>query len=251
MKNKVAVIILAAGLGTRMKSDMAKVLHTILGRAMVLYVVQAARELAGKDVVVVVGYQAQQVRKTVSNCYQASFALQEKQLGTGHAVLCALPQIGKEIEQVVILCGDTPLLSYATLKALLDGHLEQNRELSVLAVDVHNPKGYGRVLLDKHGHLAGIIEEVDADEEQKKITLINSGIYCVRKSFLTDALAKIEANNAQKELYLTDIIGIGYREGQEIGAVIGSDSEEILGVNSQAELRLAEQLMKRRRPEIA
>jgi bifunctional UDP-N-acetylglucosamine pyrophosphorylase/glucosamine-1-phosphate N-acetyltransferase/UDP-N-acetylglucosamine pyrophosphorylase len=251
MKNKVAAVILAAGLGTRMKSDKAKVLHTILGRAMVLYVVETAQKIAGENIVVVIGYQAQQVRQIVSDCCKTQFALQEQQLGTGHAVLCAMPQISNEIEHVIILCGDTPLLSHVTLQTLLCGHLEQNRDLSLLAVNVQNPTGYGRILLDHRGQLAGIVEEADADGEVKKITLINSGIYCVRKAFLADALAKIDANNAQRELYLTDIIGVGYREDRAIGAVIGSDPEEILGVNSQVELNLAEQIMKRRDREIA
>ena len=251
MSDKIAVIILAAGLGTRMKSDKAKVLHTILGRAMVLHVVETARKIAGKNIVVVIGYQAQQVRKIVSDCYQTRFALQEQQLGTGHAVSCALSQVADNIEHVIILCGDTPLLSPDTIKMLLDQHVEQNRDLSMLAVNVPNPAGYGRVILDPQGRLAGIVEEADADGKQKKINLINSGIYCVRKSFLTDALAKIDTNNVQKELYLTDIIAVGYRENRAIGVVIGNDPEEILGVNSQRELKLAEELMKRRGREIA
>jgi UDP-N-acetylglucosamine diphosphorylase/glucosamine-1-phosphate N-acetyltransferase len=251
MINKVAVIILAAGLGTRMKSDMAKVLHAILGRAMVLYVVETAKKIAEKNIVVVIGYQAQKVRKIILDSYQTHFALQEQQLGTGHAVLCALPQIPHDVEHVIILCGDTPLLSHGTLQTLLDGHLEENRDLSVLAVNVKNPTGYGRILRDHQGQLAGIVEEADADAVQRNITLINSGIYCVRKSFLANALAKIDANNAQKELYLTDIIGVGYREGRAMGAVIGNDPEEILGVNSQTELKLAEHILKRRGREIA
>ena len=185
-KNRVAVIILAAGMGTRMKSSKPKVLHEILGKPMVMYVVKTANKVAGSNVILVVGNQAEKVREALSKDDELIFALQEKQLGTGHAVLCALPYIPEYIEQVVILCGDVPLLSSDTVMRLLDDHIRKNRDVTLLAVEVDNPEGYGRVLFDKNMDVFGIVEEADASEKQKKIKIINTGIYSVKKKFLID-----------------------------------------------------------------
>jgi len=186
----VAVIILAAGLGTRMKSDKAKVLHEILGKAMVLYVVKTAKKVAGNNVILVIGNQAEKVREIVSEEYEAVFALQKEQLGTGHAVSCALPSLTGQIEHVLILCGDVPLIRANTLTRFTDDHLTAKRDISLLAVRIDDPAGYGRILTDENMNLTGIVEEADATEEQKKIKTINTGIYCVRKQFLTDVLQK-------------------------------------------------------------
>ena len=185
LKNNCSVIILAAGLGTRMKSDKAKVLHEIMGRPMVLYVVETAKKAVGASVVIVVGHQAEKVREVVSEKAQVSYALQEKQLGTGHAALCALPYLPDETEEVVILCGDVPLLTAETVRQLLSDHSLSGRDLTLLAVDVEKPTGYGRILFDENRNLLKIVEEADATVEQKKIQTINSGIYCVKKMFLT------------------------------------------------------------------
>ena len=139
-----AVIILAAGLGTRMKSNKAKVLHEILGKPMVMYVVEVAKKIAGDNVVLVVGNQAEKVRKVVSEQTNVLFALQEEQLGTGHAVLCAIPQIPSHVREVVILCGDVPLLTEKTLTGLFEDHVKAQRDISLLAVEIENPTGYGR-----------------------------------------------------------------------------------------------------------
>jgi UDP-N-acetylglucosamine diphosphorylase/glucosamine-1-phosphate N-acetyltransferase len=202
MRKNIAVVILAAGLGTRMKSDKAKVLHEIDERPMILYVVEAAREVAGDDVIVVVGHQAQKVREIISESAQIYFAYQEQQLGTAHAVLCALPLIPDHCDEVVILYGDVPLILPETISRLVEDHLACYRVISLLAVELDNPYGYGRVLLDDNYEVSGIIEEKDATDEQKKIRLINAGIYCIKKQFLQTALPKIQPNNAQKELYL-------------------------------------------------
>ena len=246
MKSNTAVIILAAGLGTRMKSNKAKVLHEIQGRPMVSYVVETARQVAGNNVIVVVGNQAEKVRQVVSGNEDLLFAYQEKQLGTAHAVLCAVPQIPEPCTEVVILCGDVPLIRPETVSRLIDDHLEAQRDISLLAVELENPFGYGRVLLDSNDQLSGIIEEADATAKQKRIKMINSGIYCVNKEFLVRALPQIRSNNAQSELYLTDIIEIGYIAKTTMGVMVGADEREILGVNNLKDLQQVDAIMKTR-----
>lgn len=246
MNKGVAVVILAAGMGTRMKSDKAKVMHEIQGRPMILYVVETAKEVAGDNVVMVVGNQAGIVRDTLSQIAALRYAYQEKQLGTGHAVLCALPYIPAHCEHVVILCGDVPLILPKTIKRLVAEHFDHRRDISLLGVELENPAGYGRIMLDTNQQVIGIKEEADASEEQKKIKLINSGIYCVRKEFLTDSLPKIQSNNAQKEIYLTDIIAIGYETQKKMGLMVGSDRQEILGINTCEDLAIVDAIMQAR-----
>lgn len=247
----VAVIILAAGLGTRMKSDKAKVLHEILGRPMILYVVETAKRIAGGNIILVVGNQAEKVRELVSKDHQVMFAFQEKQMGTGHAVLCALPHVPPNIEDVLILCGDVPLITADTLASLITEHMKANRDISLLAVQIDDPAGYGRVLLDEDMNLAGIVEEADATPEQKNIRTINTGIYCVKKDFLADALPKIRPDNAQGEIYLTDIIELGYKKKQAVGVKISDDADEVTGINTPGDLTAAETIMRNRSGKIS
>jgi UDP-N-acetylglucosamine diphosphorylase/glucosamine-1-phosphate N-acetyltransferase len=243
---KQAVVILAAGMGKRMKSDKAKVLHEILGKPMIMYVVETAKKVAGNDVVLVVGNQAEKVRKIVSENHTVIFALQQDQLGTGHAVSCALPYLPDHTKNVIILCGDVPLLTFETVNRLLKDHILANRDISLLAVSINNPKGYGRVLFDEKMNVSGIVEEADASSEQKSIKTINTGIYCVKKEILFDSLNKIKSNNVQGEFYLTDIIELGYREGKVVGVLIGDDSEEIVGVNTKNDLMRVENILHNR-----
>ena len=246
-KNNIAVIVLAAGLGTRMKSNKAKVLHEILGKPMIIYVAEIAVKVAGDNVVVVVGNQADKVKKIVSDRLNVLFSVQKEQLGTGHAVRCAFPCLPDHVEQVVILNGDVPLLTANTVIDFIDNHLTSKRHVSVLAVEVDNPKGYGRVLFDQNMHVHEIIEESDATKEQKEIKTINTGTYCVEKDFLFDSAKKIKSNNVQKEFYLTDIIKIGNVEGKKVGVLIGKDPEEFVGINNPDELISAEKILKNRR----
>ena len=246
MKNKVAVVILAAGMGTRMKSDKAKVLHEVQGRPMILYVVETARKIAGDDVILVIGNQAQEVRAIIPNTAELLFAYQEQQLGTGHAVLCALPQIPEHCDQVIILCGDVPLIQPETIAALVEDHLRARRDVSLLAVEMDNPSGYGRVLLDDNRQISAIIEEADANADQKRIKLINSGIYCIDKAFLLQALPEIRPDNAQGELYLTDIMSIGYQEKRNMGVVVGTNCQQIIGINTCQDLATVDAIMKSR-----
>jgi len=246
MKNNVAVIILAAGMGTRMKSDKAKVLHEITDQPMITYVVDAARKVAGANVIVVIGHQAQKVQECLSGFDELILAHQDEQRGTAHAVLCALPHIPDHCEEVVILCGDVPLIQSETIIGLVEDHLDNTRDISLLAVELDDPHGYGRVVLDEDLGVTGIIEEADATEEQKAIHLINTGIYCIRKRFLVEALPKIRSDNAQGEFYLTDVMAIGYRDKKKIGVQIGTDCQQILGINTCQDLELVDEIMKKR-----
>lgn len=247
----VAIIILAAGLGTRMKSDKAKVLHAILGRPMILYVVDTARCVAGDNVVLVVGHQADVVRATVSEQATVKYAFQAEQLGTGHAVMCALPALPEGTREVVVLCGDVPLLRRETLQRFLDDHRSHQRTLSVLAVYLDNPTGYGRIVQDQRGHVSGIVEEADANPVEKRIRLVNTGIYCVDRGFLETALGKISADNAQGEYYLTDIVEIAHDAGLPIGVTVGESAAEFAGVNSREQLAAVEKMMGHASDELA
>jgi UDP-N-acetylglucosamine diphosphorylase/glucosamine-1-phosphate N-acetyltransferase len=243
---KPAIIILAAGLGTRMKSNKAKVLHEILGKPMVTHVVETAQKVAGNDIILVIGHQAEKVRQIVSATHQVLFTVQKEQSGTGHAVMCALSDIPDHARQVIILCGDVPLLTADTILRFLDDHVNANRDLTLLAVEIDNPAGYGRVLIDEHRHVTGIVEEADATEQQKKIKTINTGIYCVKKEFLSESLRKITPDNVQGEFYLTDIVEIGCKEGKVVGMVVGSDYQEFTGINTVQDLIRVESIMRNR-----
>ena len=251
MDKRVTVIILAAGLGKRMKSPKAKVLHEVLGKPMVAYVLETARSVAGDAVVVVVGNQAEEVRRVVSRAAPVMFAHQEQQLGTGHAVMCARPRVPVECEQVVVLCGDVPLVAETTLKAMIADHVEARRDVTLLAVDLDRPFGYGRILLDDRQQVCGIVEEADTTDAQRAITTINSGIYCINRRFLADALPRLTRSNAQGEFYFTDIVRIGYDLGCTIGICRGNDPQEILGINTPEDLARVEAIMDARRARTA
>lgn len=242
----VAAIILAAGLGKRMKSSRAKVLHEVLRRPMILYVVDTARAVAGDHVIVVVGHQADRVRQVVGVHAPVRFALQDRQLGTGHAVQCALPQIPETCRRVVILCGDVPLITAQTIDSLIADHRRRRRHATVVAVAVDDPTGYGRVLQDAHGRVVGIVEEADATDEQKRVNIINTGVYCVDRDYLSAALGEIDSDNAQGEFYLTDIVSVGYREKRNVGALLADHPQEFQGINSRRDLQQVEKILRRR-----
>ena len=229
-----------------MKSPKAKVLHEILDKPMVMYVVETAQKISGENVVLVIGNQAEKVRSVVSESTDVIFAIQEEQLGTGHAVSCALPYLTDTTQEVIILCGDVPLLTYGTLMRLFQDHVNAQRDISLLAVDLDNPQGYGRILFDENRRLLGIVEEADASAEQKRIKTINTGIYCVKKEFLIDSLKQVKSENVQGEFYLTDIVEIGYREGRVVGVLVGDDWEETVGVNTPQDLVQAENILHNR-----
>lgn len=232
MKDTIAVIILAAGKGTRMKSDKAKVLHELNGKPMIRFVVETARQVAEDRVIVVVGHQADQVERAVRETAQTRFCVQREQKGTGHAVICAMPEIPEGVKSVVILCGDVPLIRPETIRALVQKHQADCCAVTVLTVNVDRPTGYGRIVTGADGAITRIVEEADADADQKKITLVNAGIYCVDRDFLSSALSQINNNNAQGELYLTDIIGIAHDQNKTIGMSLCVSQAEVIGVNT-------------------
>jgi UDP-N-acetylglucosamine diphosphorylase/glucosamine-1-phosphate N-acetyltransferase len=246
MNAQTAIVILAAGLGTRMKSNKAKVLHKICGKPMVSYVAETASKIARNNVVLVVGHQADKVRQAVSGLGTFSYAYQKKQLGTGHAVLCALPHLPDNCREVIILCGDVPLIKAETLSALINLHANEKRDISILGVELDDPSGYGRILLDKSGRVRAIVEEADASAQQKRIKLINTGIFCVKKKFLLRAVPQIKPDNVQGEIYLTDIVAIAYGEKRHIGVTVGGDQFEVTGINTIQELKRVERMMKNR-----
>lgn len=236
-KNIVAVI-LAAGVGRRMKSKKAKVLHKVAGLPMILHVVGTAYNIFGKNVIAVIGYQAERVKEVISKKYDIQYVYQKEQLGTGHAVKCALSILPEHVQNVLVLCGDVPLLKSQTIKDFIENHTINNYELTILGVKMENPYGYGRLVLDKNRNISAIVEETDTDENQKKINIVNSGIYYINKDLLQIYLDKITFKNAQKELYLTDIISLAYNDKRKIGMFLQEQPIEFIGVNSYEDLKL-------------
>lgn len=229
-----------------MKSDRAKVLHELLGRAMILYVVETARQVTTGNITLVVGHQADKVRKIVAESTDVTYAHQDRQLGTAHAVTQALPFIPDESREVIILYGDVPLLTPRTVSDLIDDHYGENRDITVLGVEMKNPAGYGRILMDGRGRMLRIVEEADASAEEKHIRSVNTGIYCIKKDCLSETLKRVSRDNAQGEYYLTDIIEIGLGMGKTIGAFFCDEAEEVAGINTAEELAAAEALMRLR-----
>jgi len=238
----IVVIILGAGKGTRMKSDKAKVLHELAGMCMIRYVVATALAVA-EEVVVVIGHQAEAVRRALSDHPSLRFALQKEQLGTGHAVMTAIPLIAGRPRDAVILCGDTPLIKAQTIHGLIRKHRTQGADLTLATTKLAEPSGYGRIVSDDRGRVSAIVEESDASDLEKKITTVNTGTYCVKIDFLKKSLPDLGKDNAQGEFYLTDVVGFAYRKGMAAATLEIHDSFEVLGINTAEELLHAERLI--------
>ena len=238
-------IILAAGKGKRMHSALPKVLHPAMGKPMLAYVVDAVKGAGVKDLIVVVGKEAGKVKDVIGE-EGISYALQDEPLGTAHAVMAARDLLEGSSGTALILCGDTPLLEAGTLSSLLDHHRREEATLTILAALMEDPRGYGRILRGEEGEVLGVIEESDATEEQRAIKEINSGIYAVQIPFLLSALDEIGRDNAQGEYYLTDIVEIAHRRGEKIAAFRAPSPQEVMGVNTRADLARAQKLMARR-----
>lgn len=236
-------IILAAGKGTRMKSKYPKVIHKVCGKEMVNHVISVSKNSGVNDIVVILGHESEVVKDRLPE--GSMIAMQTEQLGTGHAVMMAKEYINDN-DTIVVLCGDTPLVKEETLKRLFDYHIENNYHATVLTTVVENPTGYGRIIRDENNDLLKIVEQKDANEEEKKSKEINSGIYCFNGKSLRESLDLLDNNNAQGEYYLTDTIKIMRDKGQKVGAFEGSTIEELMGVNSRVELSKAEEIMRRR-----
>jgi UDP-N-acetylglucosamine diphosphorylase/glucosamine-1-phosphate N-acetyltransferase len=240
----ISVIIMAAGKGTRMKSDLAKVLHPLAGRAMIHYVIETAQRLNADPIVVVVGHQKERVMAELDSC-GVRFTVQEPQLGTGHAVMCAMPQLEGREGSVLILSGDVPLIRAETLQNLINHHLKSSAATTVMSAVTDNPSGYGRIIRRSADTLAAIIEERDADAPKKRINEINSGIYVFNIAALREILPQIKPDNDQKEYYLTDAVRLLAASGRVVGAFQG-DFGEVMGINTVAELESAARQLEQR-----
>jgi bifunctional UDP-N-acetylglucosamine pyrophosphorylase / glucosamine-1-phosphate N-acetyltransferase len=230
-----AVIILAAGKGTRMKSEKAKVLHEIFYAPMAHHVLNATLPLQPLQTVVIVGHQHAAVRQALDP-FDVDFVLQKEQLGTGHAVLVAEKSIAENVETVMILCGDTPLIKAETLLEMYDRHCEQQAALTLMTTVLEDPTNYGRILCDSGDRIQGIVEQKDATRQQLAIQEINAGIYCVEKEFLFSALQKVGTDNSQGEVYLTDIVKLAVDSDLVVEKYIAETPLDVLGVNSRVEL---------------
>ena len=229
---------LAAGLGTRMKSSRAKVLHEVLFKPMILHVMDTIKSLQFDHTYVVVGHQREKVAELLS-AYHADCIIQKQQFGTGHAVLCAEKELHNIGGTVLILSGDVPLIRAETIQAMLADHAQNKPALTLMTTTLDDPTNYGRIMRSSRGELLGIVEEKDAAAEQKNIREINAGIYCTEVSFLFETLKKVDSNNKQGEIYLTDIVKIAIDNGLQVNIFSGASSEEVLGINSRTELAAA------------
>src|SRR6202022_777485 len=258
MERKMAAVVLAAGKGTRMKSDRAKVLHAALGRPLAYFPIRSALALDVSPVVVVVGHQAEAVQREVAAQFAKAplrFALQSEQLGTGHAVQCAreaLLQAGlSEKDSVLILAGDTPLLRSETLRRLAQAYEGSGSPLALVTVRPRDPKGYGRIVRDAAGAVQRVVEEKDASPEEKKIGEVNASIYLCEAGFLFKALSQLSPKNAQGEFYLTDVVAAAAqlaREGKaKPPSTVEAPEDDVAGVNDRAQLAWAAAELRRRR----
>jgi bifunctional UDP-N-acetylglucosamine pyrophosphorylase/glucosamine-1-phosphate N-acetyltransferase len=232
-----STIVLAAGEGTRMRSAVPKVLHRIAGRSLVEHAVRAAAGLSPEHLAVVVGHGRDQVSEHLSGLgLPITVAVQETQQGTGHAVSCALEALPPLSGTVVVTYGDVPLLDTATLTALLEAHAIAGNAVTVLTAVVYDPTGYGRIVRDDDDTVSAIVEHRDATAEQRDIGEINSGIYAFDASVLADGLSRLKPQNAQGELYLTDLVGIARADGRRVGALLCRDTWLVEGVNDRVQL---------------
>ena len=240
--NKLKAVILAAGKGTRMNSDLPKVIHKCLGRPMVHYVIQACKDAGAGEVCVIVGYKGREVKDAIYDV--VDYVEQKEQLGTGHAVKCAKDFIGTEGDTLV-LCGDTPLITGKTLTELVEKHRKEANGVTVLSAILDDATGYGRIIRDAGGNFEKIIEHKDATEEERACKEVNSGMYIFNSEALSASLDLLSNDNAAGEYYLTDTIALIKKIGLKVSALplTGDACDEIRGVNTIDQLEEAEQIM--------
>lgn len=237
-------VILAAGMGTRMKSKMPKVLHKVCGKPLSKWVIDASKAAGADKVCAVVGHKAETVKEVLGDVCE--FALQAEQKGTGHAVMQAIDVIKNSKGEVVILNGDTPLITAETINKAIEYHKNNGNQATVITAILDDATGYGRIVRDNDGSVLKIVEQKDASEEEKKINEVNSGMYVFDAQSLVYALDKITPNNAQGEYYLTDTLEIIKNNSGKVGVMTAEDSDEFLGVNSKLQLAQAMKIMKKR-----
>lgn len=237
-------VILAAGMGTRMKSKMPKVLHKVCGKPLSKWVIDASKAAGADKVCAVVGHKAETVKEVLGDVCE--FALQAEQKGTGHAVMQAIDVIKNSKGEVVILNGDTPLITAETINKAIEYHKNNGNQATIITAILDDATGYGRIVRDNDGSVLKIVEQKDASEEEKKINEVNSGMYVFDAQSLVYALDKITPNNAQGEYYLTDTLEILLSAGKKIGGYAISDNDEIRGINDRVQLNEAENIMQKR-----
>ena len=237
-------IILAAGKGTRMKSDLPKVLHKVAGISMLEHVFRSVNAINPEKTVTVIGHKAELVEQVLAG--QTEFVRQTEQLGTGHAVMMAEPVLENLTGQTLVIAGDTPLITGESLKNLIDFHINHKNVATILTAEADNPFGYGRIVRNQHGEVLKIVEQKDASDFEQQIKEINTGTYVFDNARLFEALKNINTNNAQGEYYITDAIGIFRENGEKVGAYTLKDFDESLGVNDRVALATAESVMRRR-----
>ncbi|MGQ9602448.1 MAG: NTP transferase domain-containing protein [Candidatus Bipolaricaulia bacterium] len=242
-----SLLILAAGKGKRMRSSRPKVLHELCGRPILDYLLEAVAPLGAARTVVVIGHRGEEVRERFGG-RGLVFVEQREQLGTGHAALQARPLLEGQGGEILILPGDLPLLQAELLEEFLSFHRAHGGRLSLLTMELADPRGYGRIVRSAEGEVLRVVEDQDASEEERLIREVNSGIYLVRNEGLFwEALAELEAANAQSEYYLPDVIGLYRQRGEPVRALLVREGEALLGINSRAELARAEAVLRRRK----
>ena len=246
LRDNITAIVLAAGQGTRMKSSRPKVLHEILGRPMLAYLIETLKGVGVADIVLVVGHQAEQVEAAYRD-YGVHSVVQEPQLGTGHAVQVAMAAVPASAETVMVLCGDAPLISGESILALHRLHKSTGAAITVQTIELDDGAHYGRVVRDRHGQVAAVLQAKDSQDRPEILAIreINTGAYCFNATFLQDALGKIPKSPVTGEIYLTDLIQIAREQGRGVEALVDPDRESLLGINSRAELAAAGQIVKR------
>lgn len=250
MSNPIAAIILAAGKGTRMNSDLPKVVHETCGAPMVCWVARACLEAGCSRVIVVIGHRHELVREAMERIDPGDatieFAVQDQQLGTGHAVLCAQPLLAGFSGDIVVLCGDGPLIRSETLGLLIDEHDRTNAAATLATATVDDPTGYGRIVRDDAGAFVGIVEEQNATEVQKRINEINPSYYCFDAQALWDSLGRVGRNEVSGEHYLTDAPSMLLESGQRVGALCAVPAEDALSVNTPGQLARTDRILRAR-----
>ena len=237
MNKELRVIILAAGKGTRMNSDLPKVLHKLQGKTLIDYVIDESELLKPKEIILVVGYKKERVIKHTESRINLKYAIQEEQLGTGHAVLQTKKLLKNKKGHILILYGDVPNIKASTLLPVVDNHIINNRDLTLITAEIDDPTGYGRIIRDKKGNLLKIIEEKDCNNNEKKIKEWNPGIYIFKTEEVFKILDNIKTNNASTEYYLTDAIGLAQQSNMQIKAIKIANSGEVIGINTTDQLK--------------
>ena len=241
---KTAAIVLAAGAGTRMKSDKPKVAHEVLGKPLVNWVLDAAEEAGIERLVTVVGHKREQVIPLVED--RAEIVVQEEQRGTAHAVLSCSNALADFEGSLLVLSGDCPLITSETMKALIDMRESNDAAVVVLTMEMPDPTGYGRIIREADGSVARIVEQKDASPEEAAVTECNSGFYCFDAKALFEALGQVGSDNAQGEFYLTDVLEISRNAGRAVLALPAKDPNECLGINTREQLAAVEEIARTR-----